>query len=93
MGIIDVPEPRPLRAEDASRARPRKRNSDELADDEDEDEARDVKPGEEAMLRARLLDLQVSTKTYSTVPRMADETASGQGSRETSEAVQSRDFH
>lgn len=93
MGIIDVHQLRPPRAEDARQARPRKRNSDESADEEDEDEVRDVKPGEEVMLRVRLLDLQVSTKTYSTVPRLADEIASGQGSRETSEAVQWRDFH
>jgi len=93
MGIIDVPESRPPRAGDTGRARPRKRNSDELADEEDEDEVRDVKPGQDAMLRARLLDLQVSSKTHSPVPSLADEIASGRGSRETSEAVQWRDFH
>jgi hypothetical protein len=63
MGIVDIPQrpqPRPARAGDVQPIRPRKRNSDELASEEDDDEVRDVKPKEEAILRARLEDLRVS---------------------------------
>jgi hypothetical protein len=86
MDIIDIPQPQPPRGEDAPQTRPRKRNSDELTNEEDDDEVRDVKPGEEAILRARLHDLQVSTPSY-TLSRLAEEIASGQGRRETSKAV------
>ena len=86
MGIIDIPQLHPPRGETPQPARSRKRNSDELVNEEDDDEARDVKPGEEALLRAKLHDLQVSSPSY-TLSRLADEIASGQGRRETSKAV------
>jgi len=86
MGIIDVPQPHPLRGETPQPARPRKRNCDKLANEEDDNEVRDVKPGEEAMLRARLQDLQVSSPIC-TLSRLVDEIAPAQGRRETSKAV------
>jgi hypothetical protein len=89
MDIIDILQAQPPRRQDAPQTRPRKRNSDELTNEEDDGEVRDVKPGEEAILRARLHDLQVSTPR-DTLSRLADEIASGQGHRETSEAVQWR---
>ena len=65
MGIVDIPQPpqpQPLRAGDVQPIRPRKRNSDELASEEDVEEVRDVKPQEEAILRTRLEDLRVSSR-------------------------------
>lgn len=63
MGIIDIPQPpqpQPPRAGDVQQG-PRKRNSDELANEDDDNEIRDVKPGEEVILRTRLEDLRVSS--------------------------------
>jgi hypothetical protein len=63
MGIVDIPQPpqpQPPRAGDVQQ-RPRKRNSDELASEEDVEEVRDVKSGEEAILRTKLEDLRVSS--------------------------------
>jgi hypothetical protein len=64
MGILDIPQrpqPQPPRAGDVQPIRPRKRNSDELASEEDVEEVRDVKPGEEAILKTRLEALRVSS--------------------------------
>ena len=87
MGIIDIPQPQPPRAADAQQRRPPKRNSDEIASEGDDDEVGDVKPGEEAILRAKLQDLQVRSPSC-TASRLADKIASGQGRRKTSQAVQ-----
>lgn len=60
MNIIEPIATSPARGQ---RARPQKRKSDEVADEEAENEAKDdmdIKPGQDALLLARLRDLKVS---------------------------------